>query len=97
MWGALPRPRLPAPAVAGRATDSAAGGLEGQPEALGQGWRRGALGQAAHRQALGGQRAGRAGADGSKLQGERERASVHLRGRPGGQGQGLGPSGRRSS
>lgn len=64
--------------VAERATESAAGALKCQLEALGEGQRRGTLGHAAHRQALGGQRTGCAGADGGKLQGEREGASTHL-------------------
>ena len=67
------------PAASG---DSAARGLQCQAEARGQALRRGALSRAAHGQALGGQCAGRAGADGGELQGRGERgASVHLPGR----------------
>lgn len=67
--------------AAGMVTVSAAGGLKGHLETLGQGQRRGALSHAAHTQALGGQRTGCAGADGGKLRGERGGASAHLRGR----------------
>lgn len=52
------------PAASG---DSAARGLQCQAEAHGQALWRGALSHAAHRQALGGQCAGRAGANGGKL------------------------------
>lgn len=78
--------------AAGMVTVSAAGGLKGHLETLGQGQRRGALSHAAHTQALGGQRTGCAGADGGKLRGERGGASAHLRGRED-SGQGLGPVG----
>lgn len=65
-----PEPAQPREAAWGKrqvADSAAAMGLECLPDASGQGLWRGALCSAAYRQALGGQRASRSGADGCKL------------------------------